>query len=120
MKWFKQWRWKRKRIKKAKALERSLQLAKEGVPQVNVIQGQATSGKSARNLARIKTCEEVMADMRARGWDRIKPERYRPWAEEYKRRIGSYPSNIDRRLIHFSITFGNNITSKEFVVNKIR
>ncbi len=92
MKWFKKWRKKRKRIKDAIWLA---EIDKGG--QVNVIQGQATAGKSPRNLARIKTCEMVMADMRTRGWDRIKPERYRPWAEEYKRRMTRFHQNNERK-----------------------
>ena len=92
MNWYKKWRKKRERIKKAIAYAK---LIEDGMP-VNVIQGVATAGKSSRNIARIKTCEAVMATLRLSGIDRIDPVRYNKWADEHKRRMERYHIN-DRR-----------------------
>ena len=94
MKWYK--RWKKKRERRKKLIARDELLSAGLPPQLNVIQGVAEAGKSPRNLARIATCEAVMADMRARGWDRIKPELYRPWAAEHRRRMKRYHDNDGR------------------------
>ena len=89
-KWYKQWRAKRKRIGAA------VKIAKidTGEKPLNVIQGRPTAGKSPRNLARIKTCEKMLADLKSQGKHRS--DLYMSWLREYKRRMTRFNQNNKR------------------------
>ncbi|MGB2809121.1 MAG: hypothetical protein WBC22_15365 [Sedimentisphaerales bacterium] len=78
---YRQWRAKRKRIQAA------IKVAKMGMggQPLNVLHKVPTAGKSSRNLARLKTCERVMAELKAEG--KKDTDLYRGWEEEYKRRM---------------------------------
>lgn len=55
---------------------------------LNIIQGAPTAGKSARNLVRLKKCEDVMKELKATG--RKGSELYKSWANEYNRRMDRF------------------------------
>jgi hypothetical protein len=82
-KWWKE----RKRQKKARKAWDAAKMGMGGQP-LNVIQGIPTAGKSSRNIARLKTCEKVMRELKEKG--KKDTNLYKSWAKEYDRRMARF------------------------------
>lgn len=86
---FTAWRKERKRQKKAKKAWELAKLNIGGQP-IDMVQGVPSAGKSPRNIARMKKCEEVIAKLKAKGKHKSDPDLYNSWVKEYNRRMARF------------------------------
>lgn len=85
------WKWFKKRKRQApKGPATPAQIGAQGQP-LRVIQGPLSEGRSARNVARIKTCKRMLAELAATG--KSEGKEYGEFAEELGRRQVRYDND---------------------------